>query len=250
MTKKTSYIKLTKCSLEFKLNFRRQTLKVLNQVTVDIKQGEFFVFLGPSGSGKSTLLRVMSGIEKGYTGSMETHSELTTDDMSFVFQQFALFPWLTVYDNIALGLLSRNESEAVIKKKVLKEAKELGLDKFLDSYPKELSGGMKQRVGIARALVTDPKVIFMDEPFSGLDSFIASELRKELLRIWEEKGITIILVTHLVSEAVEMADRIAIVTPRPATIEKIIENKLARPRKHRTKTFYALEDKITEIVRP
>lgn len=250
MNKKNSYIKLENCSLEFKLNFRHQNLKVLNNVTVDIKKGEFFVFLGPSGSGKSTLLRVMSGLEKGYTGSMILDSSLTTDDMSFVFQQFALFPWLSVYDNIALGLLARDEDPAMIKKKVLKVAKELGLDKFLHSHPKELSGGMKQRVGIARALVTDPKVIFMDEPFSGLDSFIASELRKELLRIWEEKGVTIILVTHLVSEAVEMADRIAIVTPRPASIEKIIENKLARPRKNRTKAFYELEDIITEIVRP
>lgn len=250
MNKKNIYIKLENCNLEFKLNFRRQNLKVLNQVTVDIKKGEFFVFLGPSGSGKSTLLRVMSGLEKGFTGQMKLADTVSKDDMSFVFQQFALFPWLTVYENIALGLLSRNESPAMIKKKVSKVAKELGLDKFINSYPRELSGGMKQRVGIARALVTDPKIIFMDEPFSGLDSFIASELRKELLRIWEEKGVTIILVTHLVSEAVEMADRIAIVTPRPATIEKIIDNKLARPRKNRTKAFYELEDKVTKIVRP
>lgn len=250
MINKKTYFNLEKCSLEFKLNFRRQTLKVLNHVTVDIRQGEFFVFLGPSGSGKSTLLRVMSGIEKGYTGKMNVDDSISMSDMSFVFQQFALFPWLTVHENIALGLFSRNEPAGVIKKKVQKVAKELGLDKFINSYPRELSGGMKQRVGIARAMVTDPKVIFMDEPFSGLDSFTASELRKELLRIWEEKNITIILVTHLVSEAVEMADRIAIVTPRPATIEKIIENKLARPRQNRTKHFYELEDKITEIVKP
>ena len=171
-------------------------------------------------------------------------------DMSFVFQQFALFPWLTVFENIALGLRSRKEPEHTITKKVHHVAADLGLEHFLHSFPRELSGGMKQRVGIARALVTDPKIILMDEPFSGLDSFTASELRKELLRIWEEKKITIVLVTHLVSEAVELSDRIAVVTARPAHIEKIFENPLARPRKNRTKPFYAFEDMITEQVRP
>lgn len=250
MRNNDSLIHLEKCGLRFKLQFQRNTFKVLDNVTVDIKRGEFFVFLGPSGSGKSTLLRVMSGLEKGFTGIVETAENITTDDMSFVFQQFALFPWLTVYENIALGLLSRHEDDALIQRKVHKVAKELGLHTFVNSYPRELSGGMKQRVGIARALITDPKIIFMDEPFSGLDSFTASELRKELLRIWSEKGITIVLVTHLVSEAVELADRIAVVTPRPATIEKIIHNTLDRPRQHRTKSFYDLEDTITDLVRP
>ncbi len=250
MNTKDIFIKIEKCNLAFKLQFQRHKLTVLKDVTIDVHQGEFLVLLGPSGSGKSTLLRVMSGLEKEYTGKVEMLKGVGFDDVSFVFQQFALFPWLTVFENIALGLVARNETESVIKKKVTEVARTLGLHSFINSYPRELSGGMKQRVGIARALVTDPKIIFMDEPFSGLDSFTAAELRKDLLRIWAEKGMTIVLVTHLVSEAVEMADRIAIVTPRPATIEKIIANKLARPRQNRTEDFYTMEDMITDLVRP
>lgn len=250
MSRHNPFIKIEHCNLAFKLQFQKHKLQVLKDITLDVHQGEFLVLLGPSGSGKSTLLRVMSGLEKEYSGTVEMLEGVGFDDISFVFQQFALFPWLTVFENIALGLISRKESKTVIHKKVLTVAKTLGLSSFLQSYPRELSGGMKQRVGIARALVTDPKIIFMDEPFSGLDSFTAAELRKDLLRIWEEKGVTIVLVTHLVSEAIEMADRIAIVTPRPATIEKIISNTLIRPRQNRTDDFYALEDKITNLVKP
>ncbi len=250
MKKTTSLIKIKKCNLEFKIPFRNKKLKVLNDISVNVQKGEFLVFLGPSGSGKSTLLRIMSGIEKSYTGEVVYDKSVTPKDMSFIFQQSALFPWLTVFQNIALGLTARGETESIIRKKVIAVATDLGLEKFVHSFPHELSGGMKQRVGIARALVTQPKIIFMDEPFSGLDSFTATELRKELLRIWEEKNMTIVLVTHLASEAVEMGDRIAVVSSRPATIEKIIINPLLRPRKNRTKPFYALEDEIVSLVKP
>lgn len=248
--KEKPLIHVKDCNLRYRLQYQSGKLHVLNNITIDVHDGEFVVFVGPSGSGKSTLLRVMSGLERGYTGTVKLSQGLSIDDMSFVFQQFALFPWLTVFENIALGLTARGESPAVIAEKVMRVATELGLESFVSTYPRELSGGMKQRVGIARALVTDPKVIFMDEPFSGLDSFTAAELRKDLLRIWKEKKTTIVLVTHLVSEAIELADRIAVVTPRPATIEAILKNPLARPRRQRTKPFYKLEDEINALVKP
>lgn len=250
MTKPIPLIHIDQCNLEFKVQFKKQHLKVLHNITVDIERGEFFVFLGPSGSGKSTLLRIMSGIEKAYTGTVIVAPDIRPEDMAFVFQQSAVFPWLTVYDNIALGLRMRYEPETQLHKKVMAVAAELGLHSFMQLYPRELSGGMKQRVGIARALVIDPKIIFMDEPFSGLDTFTATELRKELLRIWAEKRMTIVLVTHSISEAIEMADRIAVVSTRPATIQKIFENPISRPRLSRTEPFYQMEDAITALVHP
>jgi ABC-type nitrate/sulfonate/bicarbonate transport system ATPase subunit len=246
--KKTPIITLKNVSLSFKLPFRTNTLEVLKKISLDVYDGEFLVMLGPSGSGKSTLLRVLSGLERGYTGTCTLAPSISALDMSFVFQQYALYPWLNVFDNIALGLLARDEKPEMIRTKVQAAAKELGLEKFIDSYPRELSGGMKQRVGIARALVTNPKIIFMDEPFSGLDSFTVTGLRQDLLRIWKEKGMTIVLVTHLASEAVELADRVVVVTPRPCRIDTIMNNDLKRPRKNRTKPFYALEDTIVKLV--
>ncbi|MCA9366984.1 ABC transporter ATP-binding protein [Candidatus Kaiserbacteria bacterium] len=248
--KPTPLIRIEHCNLTFPLQFKSGKLPVLKNITIDIIDGEFLVLLGPSGSGKSTFLRVMSGLETGHTGTVALAPGLSKRDMSFVFQQFALFPWLTVYENIALGLTARGESPEMIRKKVARAAADLGLKAFVSSYPRELSGGMKQRVGIARALVTEPKIIFMDEPFSGLDSFTAATLRHDLLRIWKEKGMTIVLVTHLVAEALELADRIAVVTPRPASIETVVTNPLPRPRQTRTEEFFKLEDKITKIVQP
>ena len=225
-------------------------LIILHDVNLEIKMGEFFVFVGPSGAGKSTILRIMSGLESDFKGSLTLSEGLTRRDMSFVFQQFALLPWLSVEENVGLGLVARGVPPKERHERVMKELLQLGLEKFAHVKPCELSGGMRQRVGIARAFVTDPKVIFMDEPFSELDSFTAQELRKELLDIWEKRKPTIIMVTHIVEEAVELADRIAVLTPRPARIEHIVENNLPRPRKERSEEFYELEDQVTQFVRP
>ncbi len=227
---------------------KRGEIKVLRDINFEIKKGEFFTILGPSGSGKSTLLRIMSGLEKEFSGKA-LWNNLTQNDFSFVFQQFALMPWLTVYENVEFSLLSKNLSESEKKSRVNRELKKLGLDKFADSYPYELSGGMKQRVGIARALVTNPQVIFMDEPLSELDSFTAKELRKEILKIWKETRATIIMVTHRVDEAIEMADRIAVLSPRPGSIKKIISNPIARPRNLRSSQFFRLEDEIYRLIK-
>ncbi len=225
-------------------------LPVLKDIDLEIKEKEFFIILGPSGSGKSTLLRIVSGLEQEYAGQIRLSDAVTPKDFGFVFQQFALLPWLTVFENVEVGLIARGLAKDVRQKKVMDELRVLGLEKFADSAPRELSGGMKQRVGLARALVTDPRILFMDESFSELDSFTAEELRKVLLEIWERRKVTIVMVTHLVEEALELGDRIAILTPRPGRIESIIHNPLSRPRQERSQEFYDLEDKITKIIRP
>ncbi len=241
-------IKLKNITKYFEEDQKR--LLVLDDVNLEIEAGEFFVLVGPSGSGKSTLLRIASGLEKNFKGEMILGKNMTHGDMSFVFQQFALFPWLTVYDNIGLGLLSKKMSASERHEIIVKEMKQFGLEKFAKSYPKDLSGGMRQRVGIARALARDPKIIFMDEPFSELDSFTAEELRKELLQIWQERKPTIIMVTHIVAEALELADRIAVLSARPAKIDKIVTNNLPRPRVMRSTDFFHLEDHLYHLIKP
>jgi len=226
-------------------------LDVLERINLEIGAGEFFVLLGPSGSGKSTILRIMSGLEKSYSGTVQWGSGIARADMSFVFQQFALLPWLTVFENAEMGLIMRKDTTPQTRRDVvMKELRELGLERFAHVRPHELSGGMRQRVGIARAIATDPKIIFLDEPFSEVDSFTARELRKDLLAIWERRKMTIVMVTHLIEEAIELADRIAILTPRPGKIERIISNPLSRPRNTRSFESFRLEDKIYGLIRP
>lgn len=224
-------------------------LKVLENINLEIEEGEFFVILGPSGSGKSTLLRIMSGLEKDYQGKVELGQNIRQTDFSFIFQQFALLPYLTVFENVELGLLARGVPKPKRHEKVMAELQNLRLNKFAKSYPKEISGGMKQRVGIARALVTNPKIIFMDEPFSALDSFTAKALRKEVLEIWTQSKTTIVMVTHLISEALELSDRIAVLTTGPGKIEAVLQNPLSRPRQLRSGGFFKMEDKISDLIK-
>lgn len=226
-------------------------LNVLEHINLEIMPGEFFILLGPSGSGKSTLLRIISRLEKSYRGTVQWAPGVRRQDMSFVFQQFALLPWLTVFENATMGLVMRKEISREQRNQIVtKELRELGLEHFARAYPHELSGGMRQRVGIARAIATSPKVIFLDEPFSEVDSFTAKELRTNLLEIWEKRKITIIMVTHLIEEAIELADHIAIFTPRPGKIERIISNPLPRPRNIRSHESYRLEDEMYALIKP
>jgi ABC-type nitrate/sulfonate/bicarbonate transport system ATPase subunit len=227
-----------------------ERMLALRDIDLEIYTGDFFVFLGPSGCGKSTLLRIMSGLEKKYEGGVVLASGITRADFGFVFQQFALLPWLNVFQNIELPLVARKLSEADRHERVIRELGQFGLEKFAHHYPHELSGGMRQRVGIARALVADPKVVFMDEAFSELDSFTAEELRKELLQVWAERNMTIVMVTHIIPEAIELGSRIAVMTPRPGHIEKLIENKMPRPRKQRSQEFFDLEDELYRLIKP
>lgn len=224
------------------------TLDALRSVTLTIGKGEFFVFVGASGSGKSTLLRMMSGLETPSGGTIVRAPDIGAGDIAFVFQQFALLPWLTVEANIGLGLLSR-VPDAERAKRVQRELAEFGLDDFAKYRPRDLSGGMRQRVGIARAFAVEPKILFLDEPFSELDSFTASSLRQELVRLWERRCPTVVMVTHILEEAAELADRIAVLSERPGRVLNVAENALPRPRHLRSPEFFARVDELKALMR-
>ncbi len=241
-------IELNNISKTF-IDQNRHTFHALKDVDLRIKDGEFFVLLGPSGCGKSTLLRIMCGLEKKFTGTATLSPEISPNDLGFIFQQFALLPWLNVYKNVEMGILACEPDKQKRKTAVEAQLIKMGLENFAEKYPRELSGGLKQRVGIARALVRNPKIIFMDEPFSALDSFTAKILREEMLRLWHEEKRTIVMVTHNTEESLQLADRIAVMSSRPGTIEIIVENDLPRPRQLRTKEFFELEDKLVSYVR-
>ncbi len=222
---------------------------VLSDISLSINPGEFFLLLGPSGCGKSTLLRIMSGLEKEHDGKLSYGHGITERDFGFVFQQFALLPWLTVFQNVELGLQGHGVPQIERTARVTKELKRFGLQKAANVYPKELSGGMKQRVGLARAWAMNPKIIFMDEPFSEIDSFTAEELRHELLELWHERKQTIVMVSHQIPEAIELASRIAVMSANPGEIDRIIKNPLPRPRILRAPEFFKLEDKLADAMR-
>ena len=202
----------------------QKRILVLQDVSVQIREGEIMSILGPSGSGKSTLLRIMAGLITPSSGVVKFHDAPQVGPnphISIVFQTFALFPWLTVYENVEMGLLVSDLSETQRRRRVLDAIDLIGLDGFEDAYPKELSGGMRQRVGFARALVVQPEVLFMDEPFSALDVLTAENLKKELLSLWRSRKIptkAIVMVTHSIDEAVTMGDRIVVMGHNPGVV--------------------------------
>ena len=222
-----------------------QAVEVLRGVSLEVKTGEFVCLIGPSGSGKSTLLRIMLGLVKPTRGQVvRAHP----DGMALVFQNLALFPWLTVEQNVAFGLDRRGcppgQRDAIVARLI----DQMGLDGWQTKHPKELSGGMKQRVGIARALAVEPMALLMDEPFSALDAITAKALRAETLQVWTERKITTIMVTHLVDEAVEMADRVIVVSARPGRVLANLPIHLDRPRQNRSPEFYRYVDKIEGLI--
>lgn len=220
--------------------------RVLESISLEVKDGEFLCLMGPSGCGKSTLLRLIAGLIEASSGQVVN----PPTRVGFVFQNFALMPWLSVYDNIAFGLRMRGKDDGDIHQAVTKQIHEVGLAGLQHRKPKELSGGQKQRVGLARALAVDPDILLLDEPFSALDTYTAAELREDLLRIWQSTGKTVIMVTHLSTEAAELADRIAVLSSRPGQIISVIENKLPRPRPDREPNFFSLVDRLDQLIRP
>lgn len=207
-------------------------------------EGEFLILLGPSGCGKSTLLRIIAGFDEQTSGEVIYEPNFDMANINFVFQNFGILPWLTIYKNVEMGLIGRSINKHERAHEVESMLGKLSLLPFKDRYPHELSGGMKQRVGLARAFITKPKIIFLDEPFSELDFFTAHTLREILLSMWREQGTTVVMVSHYIQEAVTMADRIAIFSNRPSSISKVMENPLGRPRDPRGNSVYMMEDKI------
>jgi ABC-type nitrate/sulfonate/bicarbonate transport system ATPase subunit len=221
-------------------------VEALKDIDLTIAEGEFFVLLGPSGSGKSTLLRIIAGLDTATSGSVAFAPGLSNNDIAFVFQQFGLLPWLSVSENITMNLVGRNVPEAEQHEKTKQALEEFGLTRFAHHMPRELSGGMRQRVGLARAFVTEPKIIFLDEPFSELDFFTAAELRKELVTLWQKTGCTIVMVSHNIAE--RSWPTASPFSARPGTVQSLIQNDLKRPRSPRSESLFAMEDELTAFL--
>lgn len=210
----------------------------LKNFNLNVKEGEFLCIVGPSGCGKSTLARLIAGLDNPSKGQILYKGKKgkgVNPEISMVFQSFALFPWLTVRENVSFGARMSSGIDLAEEHWIKEYLKMVGLDKEYNSYPRDLSGGMRQRVGIARALVINPQVLILDEPFSQLDIITASELRKEILDIWQRQKLTIIMISHLIEEATELADRIVVMDI--GIIKEIVENNLSRPREKEKKEF-------------
>lgn len=229
-------------------------LRVLEDISFSIDEGQFVAVVGPSGCGKSTLLRIVNGLMPATSGQVLYRGKQIdgiNPECALVFQSFALLPWLTVKGNIELGLEARGLPPAEREKRAGVYIDKVGLDGFEEAYPRELSGGMKQRVGLARALAVGPRVLLMDEPFSALDALTAITLREELLDIWRARDMpvhTILMVTHIIEEAVELADRILVFSAHPGRLVSDLRVDLPRPRDRRNEAFNALTDKVFSLI--
>src|SRR3981081_2651557 len=207
------------------------TLTAIDGVSVDIAPGEFFMIVGPSGCGKTTLLRILAGLDQVSSGTIEIETPNSQRPVnSMIFQGDSIFPWMTVWDNAAYGRRRRGVPAATIKEVVGHYLARTGLTRFAKYYPHQLSGGMRQRVSIARAFANDPEILLMDEPFSALDAQNKLLLQEELLRIWEEHKKTVVFITHSVDEAVALGDRIMVMTAQPGKVKTFVPVPLARPR--------------------
>jgi NitT/TauT family transport system ATP-binding protein len=228
-------------------------LQALENVSMEIRAGEIVALLGRSGSGKSTLLRTIAGLVAPTAGTVRYRGKVVNGanpGTAMVFQTFALMPWLTVQANVELGLAARGMSRAERREKACRGIELIGLAGFASAYPRELSGGMRQRVGFARALVLEPDVLLMDEPFSALDVLTAENLRTELLSLWTDRRFptrAMCLVTHNIEEAVQLADRILLLGANPGHLIAELPVGLARPRDRRSVAFTTLVDQLHNI---
>ncbi|MGB9032009.1 MAG: ABC transporter ATP-binding protein [Acidobacteriaceae bacterium] len=242
----------TKLSVErVSMVFERdgKSTRVLNDISLEVGDGEFVCLLGPSGCGKTTLLNAMAGFLSPTSGEIKVSGEVVRKPdprRIFVFQERGVFPWLTVEGNIGFGLskLPRAERE----QRIAHYVKMVGLKGFEKTYPQELSGGMKQRLEVARALAVNPDMLLLDEPFGALDSITRLIMRGELLRIWETERKTIIFVTHDIDEAVQLADRVVVMSARPASIQQIVNIDIAHPRDISSPRYLELRDGIFQQI--
>ncbi len=228
--------------------------EVLKDITFDLRERDFVCIVGPSGCGKSTLLREIVGLDKPTSGRILFRGQPVRPEdpkMTMVFQSFALFPWLTVCQNVELGLEAHGIPPEERRPKAKKYIDAVGLAGFDNAFPRELSGGMKQRVGLARALAMNPILLCMDEPFSALDALTAQNLRDEILQLWTNPDLppsAVLMVTHSIDEAVYLADRIVALSARPGHIVKIESIDLPRPRNRKEPEFYGWVDEIYSLI--
>ncbi|NWJ41928.1 MAG: ABC transporter ATP-binding protein [Geothrix sp.] len=228
-----------------------QDVHALRAIDLEIPRGEFVCLLGPSGCGKSTLLNAVAGFSLPSSGTITVDGSVIRDpgpDRGMVFQEYALFPWMTVEQNIAFGLQVKKVAKAAIQQKVDELLVLLNLQDFRKRYPKDLSGGMRQRVAIARVLAIDSPILLMDEPFGALDALTRRNLQDELLRLWVELKKTILFVTHSIEEALYLADRTVVMTYRPGTIKRDLAIDLPRPRDVASPAFNALKKELSQLL--
>ncbi|HVI74388.1 MAG TPA: ABC transporter ATP-binding protein [Anaeromyxobacteraceae bacterium] len=223
----------------------------LDGIDLAVAPGELVCLLGPSGCGKSTLLNAIAGFAPPTAGTLAANGREVVGpgpDRAMVFQEYALFPWMTVEANVAFGLELKGEPRAAIAGRVEALLRQLGLWEFRDRFPKDLSGGMRQRVAIARVLAIDPPMLLMDEPFGALDALTRRNLQDELLRIWSSLQKTIVFVTHGIEEAIYLADRVVVMTYRPGRVKRVVPVALPRPRDTASPEFNILKREVTELV--
>ena len=225
-------------------------LAALDRLSLEIRAGELVSLIGPSGCGKSTLLRLIAGLDTPTAGESRIGDEPIHGpgaERGLMFQEASLFPWLSVRRNIQAGLVARGLLHQ--RKHEVEELMRLvGLDSFAGAYPHQLSGGMAQRAALARALVNHPKILLLDEPLGALDQFTRMRMQDEVLRLWQARGTTMLLVTHDIDEAIYMSDRIALLTSRPGRVERILDVKFARPRQRNSPEFLGLRATILELL--
>jgi NitT/TauT family transport system ATP-binding protein len=228
-----------------------EVVLVFNDISFRVEDGQFLTIVGPSGCGKTTLLRIIAGLERPYKGQVLLDGRVIEDrDLSvgLVFQEYALFPWRTALGNIEFGLEVLNVKRKERRSEAMRYVQEFGLRGFEDKYPSELSGGMKQRVAIARTLITNPKVVLMDEPFGALDSQTRNRMQKFLLDVWSARKDTVVFVTHNVDEAVFLSDKVMVLSERPARILRTIAVDLPRPRNRTGQETNELRREILDLL--
>jgi NitT/TauT family transport system ATP-binding protein len=227
------------------VNMKFGEMPILEDISLEVRDGEFVCILGPSGCGKSTLLNIVGGFLHATSGDVMIDGERVTQPdprRIFVFQERGVFPWLTVEGNIGFGLFRISDEEK--RKRIAYYVQLVGLRGFEHAYPRELSGGMKQRLEVARALAVNPDVLYLDEPFGALDSITRLQMRRELLRIWQTERKTVLFVTHDIEESVQLADRVVVMSQRPAHIQRIVDIDIAHPRDLSSPRYIELRDSI------
>lgn len=245
-------IKVHRLNKTFSLG--RASLTALDNVNLEVNEGEFCCIVGPSGCGKTTLLRILAGLERQTSGDITVRSNDSSRPLtSMVFQEQSIFPWMTVEQNVAYGPRVRGIAPGIYRHRVQYYIEKVGLSNFAQAFPRQLSGGMKQRVSVARAFANDPEILLMDEPFASVDEQTRVLLQEELVRIWEETRKTVVYITHSIDEAMVLADRIMVMSARPGHVKAEISVRLPRPRRlyelKTTPEYAALVARVWEMLR-